>query len=157
MAYAAGMISEAERPGAMPSAPGWEHFHHEADIGVRGFGHTPAQAFEQTALAMTAVIVDPSSVQARDTLQIEVSGPDAEMLLYEWLNSLVYEMATRKMLFGQFRVEIADGELRGTAQGEPIDVARHRPTVEIKGATFTELAVRQRDDGLWLAQCVVDV
>jgi len=43
------------------------------------------------------------------------------------------------------------------AWGEPIDVERHRPTVEIKGATFTELAVRRNSDGFWLAQCVVDV
>lgn len=36
----------------------WEHFPHQADIGVRGMGATLAQAFEQAALALTAVIVD---------------------------------------------------------------------------------------------------
>jgi len=34
----------------------WEHFPHEADIGVRGFGATPAEAFEQAALALTAAV-----------------------------------------------------------------------------------------------------
>jgi SHS2 domain-containing protein len=41
--------------------------------------------------------------------------------------------------------------------GEPVDVARHTPAVEVKGATLTELAVRQEADGTWVAQCVLDV
>jgi len=36
-------------------------------------------------------------------------------------------------------------------------VARHQPTVEVKGATYTELKVAQDALGQWVAQCVVDV
>ena len=49
------------------------------------------------------------------------------------------------------------GELQAEIRGESVDRTRHTPAVEIKGATFTELAVRQQADGRWLAQCVVDV
>jgi SHS2 domain-containing protein len=31
------------------------------------------------------------------------------------------------------------------------------PAVEVKGATLTELKVSRNADGLWTAQCVVDV
>ncbi len=141
----------------MAHKSGWEHFYHAADIGVRGYGATLAGAFEQAALAMMAVIVDPEGVAEQEAIDIEAAAEDPEILLTEWLNALVYEMATRRMLFGRFRVEIRKGMLRGTAWGEPIDVERHRPTVEVKGATFTELAVRQGADGGWVAQCVVDV
>jgi tRNA nucleotidyltransferase (CCA-adding enzyme) len=79
-----------------------------------------------------------------------------EMLLVEWLNALVYEMAVRTMLFGDFAVEIEAGELRATAYGEPVDLGRHEPAVEIKGATLTALKVVEIPDG-WRAQCVVDV
>jgi SHS2 domain-containing protein len=41
--------------------------------------------------------------------------------------------------------------------GEPVDVERHRPAVEVKGATCTELAVERLADGSFRAQCVVDV
>lgn len=78
------------------------------------------------------------------------------MLLVEWLNALVYEMTVRTMLFGDFAVEIEGGELRATAYGEPVDIERHEPAVEIKGATLTALQVAQGPDG-WRAQCVVDV
>jgi tRNA nucleotidyltransferase (CCA-adding enzyme) len=138
-------------------APFWEHFHHEADIGVRGVGHTLAEAFEQTALAMTAVITEPAWVRPLAEVAVAVEAPDAEYLLFQWLNELVFQMATRRMLFGRFRVDIAHRRLTGTVWGEPLDWSRHRPAVEIKGATLTALKVRQREDGLWLAQCVVDV
>ena len=41
----------------------WEHFEHEADVGVRGIGATKSEAFAEAALAMTAAIVDPASVR----------------------------------------------------------------------------------------------
>lgn len=135
----------------------WEHFHHVADIGVRGSGHTLSEAFEQAALATTAVIADPDSVADRQAIELSVSAADIEMLLVEWLDALVYEMATRKMLFRRFRVDIEDSSLRATAWGEAIDVGRHQPGVEVKGATLTELRVWQDHDGIWHAQCVVDV
>ncbi len=138
-------------------APYWEHFEHGADIGVRGVGRTPAQAFEQAAVALAAVIADPATVAARTPVDVACEAPDVELLLADWLNALVYEMQVRKMLFGRFEVSIEGTRLAARAWGEAIDVARHRPAVEVKGATYTQLAVRQRDDGRWVAQCVVDV
>jgi tRNA nucleotidyltransferase (CCA-adding enzyme) len=137
--------------------PHWEHFEHGADIGVRGVGGTLAQAFEQAAIAMTAAITDPAGVAALTEVEISCEAPDAELLLADWLNALVYEMQVRHLLFGRFAVSIHDNRLSGRAWGEPIDVARHHPAVEVKGATYTQLAVRKLDDGNWLAQCIVDV
>ena len=134
----------------------WEHFEHEADIGVRGIGPTKAEAYEQAALAMTAVVTDPSSVTARESVEIRCGAPDDELLLVEWLNQLVYEMATRRMLFSRFEVSVDGPVLTGTAWGERVDVARHHPAVEVKGATYTALRVAHEPAG-WVAQTVVDV
>ncbi len=135
----------------------WEHFTHGADIGVRGIGNTLNEAFEQAALAMTAVICDPALVQATESVVVTCDAPDAEYLLADWLNRLVFEMATRHLLFSRFQVTIQGEQLSATAWGEPVDVARHQPVVEVKGATYTELRVAQTESGEWLAQCVVDV
>lgn len=135
----------------------WEHYEHQADIGVRGIAPTLAGAFEQAAMAMMAVVCDPADIATDTPVSVECHAPDPELLLMDWLNALVYEIATRKLLFGRFEVHITDGHLQATAWGEPVEVTRHQPVVEIKGATFTTLAVRQREDGLWQAQCVVDV
>lgn len=134
----------------------YEHFEHDADIGVRGLADTLPGAFEQAALALTAVITDPRQVAARQAVSVRCRAPDPELLLYDFLNALVYEMATKKLLFGRFDVRIDGDGLDATAQGEPLDVARHAPAVEIKGATLTELRVARLGNE-WLAQCVVDV
>lgn len=135
----------------------WEHFSHQADIGVRGQGATVAEAFEQAALALTAVIADPADVAPLDMIRICCDASDAELLLADWLNALIYEMATRNMLFSRFDVHLDGSHLAAQVWGEPLEVARHRPAVEVKGATYTELKVAQLPDGGWLAQCVVDV
>lgn len=135
----------------------WEHFRHGADIGVRGFGSTKAGAFAQAARALTAVIVPPETVQGREAVRIACAAPDDELLLFDWLNALVYEMATRRMLFGRHEVTLGPGRLDATVWGEPVDVARHQPAVEIKAATAHALRVAPAADGGWLAQCVVDV
>jgi tRNA nucleotidyltransferase (CCA-adding enzyme) len=136
--------------------PHWEHFEHQADMGVRGFGNSREQAFEQAALAMSAIITELSLVEPREEVTLSCEEDDQELLLADWLNALVYEMSTRKMLFSRFKVEIDNGRLRASAWGETTDIERHQPAVEIKGATYTELAVQQIQDQ-WLAQCVVDV
>lgn len=141
----------------MVEQTGWAHFEHGADIGVRGFGPTLATAFEQAACALTAVVTDLERVVAKELIQLACSAPDDELLLSDWLNALIYEMATRNMLFSRFEVNIEDHHLSAKAWGETVDVARHRPAVEIKGATYTALSVKQEEDGRWIAQCVVDV
>ena len=134
----------------------WEHFPHDAYIGVRGFGATKAEAFEQAALAMTAVITDPAAVEQREAVDIACEAPDDELLLAEWLNNLIYEMAVRKMLFSRFAVQIDGAQLRAQAWGERTDASRHHPAVEVKGATYTALRVTHDPAG-WVAQTVVDV
>ena len=136
--------------------PSWEHFSHDADIGLVGMGPTKAEAFRQAGFALTAVVTDPRSVHCVEAVPLVCRAPSDELLLVEWLDSLVYEMSVRSMVFGEFTVEIGDGELRATAVGETVDRTRHDPAVEIKGATLTALRVGPVAGG-WRAQCVVDV
>jgi SHS2 domain-containing protein len=135
----------------------WEHFAHGADIGVRGIGATRAEAFEQAALALTAVVTDPARVVPQVGVDLHCEAPDLEMLFADWLNAVVYAMATRDLLFGRYEVHLDGNALRAKAWGERVDRQRHQPAVEIKGATYTALSVAQERGGAWIAQCVVDV
>ncbi|MFQ5487102.1 MAG: archease [Gammaproteobacteria bacterium] len=137
--------------------PRWEHFSHQADIGIRGIAPSLEEAFEQAGLALTAVITDPRHVTPQESVDIRCEAPDDELLFADWINALIYEMATRKMLFSRFQVEFSDHRLRGQAWGERVQRQRHQPAVEVKGATYTELKVWRDTDGIWYAQCVVDV
>jgi SHS2 domain-containing protein len=135
---------------------GWELFSHDADVGVRGFGSTVAEAFEGVALALTAVITD-GPIAPNTRVEVACEAPDRELLLVEWLNAVIYEMAVRHMIFGRFAIEIEDTRLCGTLWGEAADAKRHAPVCEPKGATYTALCVAQDADGFWSASCVVDV
>ena len=135
----------------------WQHFPHQADIGIAGVAPQLAAAFEQAALGLTAVICEPSRVMPLTAVEIACAAPDSELLLVDWLNALIFEMATRHMLFSRFEVHLDGNRLRARAWGETVDVVRHQPAVEVKGATYTALKVFQDAAGLWHAQCVVDV
>ncbi len=135
----------------------WEHFHHQSDIGVRGIADTLAGAFEQAALALTAVVTDPAGVTAGEEVIIHCEAPDPELLLVDWLNAVIYEMAVRGMVFGGFTVHIDGQRLTAEARGEGVEVARHAPAVEVKGATYSGLQVGRNEAGEWVAQAVVDV
>ena len=108
-------------------------------------------------LALTAVITEPDKVAAEKMREVSCEAPNDELLFADWLNKLVYLMATQHMLFSRFDVQVENNRLHATVWGEKLDRDRHQPTVEVKGATYTELAVFQDDNNMWHAQTIVDV
>jgi tRNA nucleotidyltransferase (CCA-adding enzyme) len=135
----------------------WEHFEHQADIGVRGYGTTLVEAFEQAGLAVVAIMVPLERVVPGTRVRVECEAPDDEMLFADWLNCIVREMSIRRMVFSRFCVRIEAHRLSGELWGEFLDIDRHEPSVEVKAATYYELKVWQDPQGGWVAQCVVDV
>lgn len=135
----------------------WDHFEHDADIGLRATASSRNGLFEAMAEALTALITDPDTVRPIEVVPVRCEAPDDALLLTDWLNALIYEMATRRMLFGDWRVSIDDHALDAVAMGEPVDRSRHQPAVEVKGATYTSLSVTCDCSGTWRGQCIVDV
>jgi tRNA nucleotidyltransferase (CCA-adding enzyme) len=105
---------------------------------------------------MTAAITPPARIRPREAVDFQLRAADDELLLASWLNAVIYEMASRNMLFSRFRVRLDDNQLTARALGESTSPRRHQPAVEVKGATVTLLRVSPADDG-WLAQTVIDV
>jgi SHS2 domain-containing protein len=134
----------------------YETFEHEADIGIRGFGGTMEEAFENAAVALYSVMVNISRINPAETKTVSVNAPDHELLLVEWLNALLSISDVERMVFKKFKVTMDGPRLSGTAWGEGLDRVRHEPKVEVKGATYHMLRVAIQDER-YLAQCVVDV
>ena len=135
----------------------WEHLEHDADIGVRGYGNDLAEAFSQAALSLSSVVTELNKINLSDSVAVECKASEFDLLLVDWLNEVVYQMATRNMLFGRFDVQILDHHLQARLFGEKVDQDKHHPAVEIKGATFTDLKVYRTSDDEWVAQCIIDV
>jgi tRNA nucleotidyltransferase (CCA-adding enzyme) len=109
-------------------------------------------------MALTAIVTDPACVTPSRAVPVSCGNSNLDLLLVDWLNALIYEMSTRRMLFSRFEVHIDDqGHLDAYAWGEKIDTEKHKPAVEAKAATYFGLSVREEQPGRWVAQCVVDV
>ena len=135
----------------------YETFEHGADIGVRGRGRTPEEAFANGARALFSLMVENfEDVRTEHSVPVEVSAETPEELFVMWLNRLITVSDLEGMVFRDFEVHISGESLTARALGEPLDPERHRLGVEVKGATFT-LARVEKEGDLWIAQCVVDV
>jgi SHS2 domain-containing protein len=135
----------------------YETFEHESDIGIRGCGNSLEQAFENAAVALYSVMMNIGKIAQTEKKVIAVSAPDRELLLVEWLNALLALSDIERLVFSKFEVKIIeDTTLTGIAWGEPLDRVRHEAHVEVKGATYHMLSVREENGRYW-AQCVVDV
>lgn len=134
----------------------YETFEHEADVGVRGIGKTLGEAFEEGARAMFSVMFEIERVEPRAEIRVRCQAQDVESLFVDWLNTLLAEADIQGLALSGFSVRIDGLTLEGTARGERIDIEKHRPKVEVKGATYTMLKVFEKD-GRFVAQCVVDV
>jgi tRNA nucleotidyltransferase (CCA-adding enzyme) len=135
---------------------GYELIPHGADVGIRGWGPSPDDAFAQGATALTSVVTDPGRVRQLTSVKITCAAPDIVVLFVDWINAIILEMDVRGMLFGRFEVTLSGLSLDATIWGEAVDRARHEPAAEPKGATYT-LADVSESAGIWTAQCVVDV
>lgn len=135
---------------------GWEHYYEGSSIGVRGFGGTAAQAFEEAALALTAAVIDPETISPRERVVLHAEAADEDALLAAWLNALLAEMRASGMLFSRFEVWLNGLRLTAHAWGEPLDPERHRPRLHPTRATGETLRVARHADG-WLAQALMEI
>ena len=134
----------------------YETFEHEADIGIRGFGHSLEESFENSARALYSVMVNIDRIEPKEKRTLSASAPDRELLFVEWLNALLSLSDIERMVFSKFEVKFSGMSLMGTAWGEALDRKRHETHVEVKGATYHLLKVAE-ENGCFVSQCVVDV
>ncbi|MEX2046424.1 MAG: archease [Chloroflexota bacterium] len=115
---------------------------HTADTGIEAWGRTLDEAFEEAALALFEIIIDPAAVEERESHRIAVSGTDDGDLLVRWLNELLYLVDAYGLVFRRSSVERrAPATLVATAYGERLDPARHQPRSAVKAVTYHQLAV----------------
>lgn len=135
----------------------YETFEHTADLGLRVRAPDLDQLFVEAAQALFSAIVDDlKTVEQKQKVEVELHGQDQALLLFDWLNELLYRFDTEHLLFGTFEVRIRDGTLKATTWGEPLDISRHSLGHEVKAITYHGLRVEKEGDG-WLAEVIVDI
>ena len=139
------------------SAAGWEHFEVEADVGVRAWGATRAQALAQATLGVFALIVMPAEVEPRERREVRAQADGAEALLVAWIDECLYVHDIEGFVVHDVELSVCTDTLaHGVLHGEPLDPARHRVGTVVKGATYHDVKVAVRN-GVHEVKVIVDV
>lgn len=135
----------------------YEQFGHTADIGVRAFGSTKKELFENAAFAMFDIIADLEGLTSSLTQDIDLRASDPEALLVVWLDELLFHFYTKQIIFFKFDItEFSDTHLAARAYGRPVGANRNRLKTEIKAATYADLAIKKTADG-YSVEVIFDV
>jgi SHS2 domain-containing protein len=135
----------------------FEFVDHTGDLGVRVFGQTLPELFEQAAEALTFILTDPETIRIKKTRKLLLEAKTDEELLITWLNEFVYLFDTEGLLFKDFEVlSIHDHHLEALAQGEIYMEGRHPIKTAVKAATYHQLKI-ENHQGVWTAQVIFDL
>jgi SHS2 domain-containing protein len=129
-----------------------------ADIAFEVNSKSVSGLFEDSAAALTEVMVDRETLESRTNRKIELSAEDMDRLLYDFLSELIVIKDVDQLLLKEFDVTISDDgkSLACVAQGETIDRARHALRNDVKAVTMHMFGIK-REDGGWKATVVLDI
>ena len=135
----------------------FEILEHTADIGIRAWGETLAELFENSALAVESIAVEFERVEPRIAYPISASGEDRESMLVNWLNDDIYHVDERPIVMCRFRIHsLTETQVAGQGWGEPRDPLRHPPRIVVKAATYHQIRILRENDR-WVAEVYLDI
>jgi SHS2 domain-containing protein len=123
----------------------YELIEHTADVGVKAYGKTVAEAFEHAAEGMFDIITDESMINPVGQYDIQLEAPDLEQLLVDWLSKLLFLNDAQDLVFGKFQVTLTGNQLSASVFGEKYDTKKHGMGVEIKAVTYHMLQVQEKN------------
>jgi SHS2 domain-containing protein len=126
----------------------YEQFPHTADIGVKVYGSSLKELFENAAFAMFDIIADLEGLKASVEQKVEARGGNHEELLVAWLDELLYNFYTKSLIFFKFEIdELTEKSLKARVFGRPVGANRNRLNTEIKAATYSDLKIKKTSGG----------
>ena len=132
-------------------------FEHTADIGLRLESPTFEGLLIEAGRGLLSLLVDnPEEVRPEITRTLKIAGTQDDLLLFDWLNELLYLADVENLLFSEFEIQFAVDCFSATVRGEVLDPGRHRISHEVKAVTYHGLKVEQSLVG-WQAEVVLDI
>ena len=125
----------------------YEIIDHTADVGIKAYGRTLGEAFENAAKGMFDLITDKSEIEPIGQYDIFLEAPDLEQLLVDWLSELLFLNTSQNLVFGFFKILELDeknSKLKGRVFGEKFTTSKHKIGVEIKAVTYHMLEVKKK-------------
>ncbi len=111
-------------------------------------GKSLTEAFQSAATGFFGLITDVATIRPTEEVVIFCESSDSDWLFSDWINTLIYEVRERGMLFSEFDIAVDGINVKGKIRGEAIDSKRHPLKLEqLSGAAFDELSAEESADG----------
>jgi SHS2 domain-containing protein len=132
-----------------------------ADIAFEATGCDLPELFAAAADATMNVMIDNlDAIESRETRQIELSSDKIDMLLFDFLQELIYFKDARRLLLRarETQIDHKDEEylLKAKVAGEQLDDTRHQQRADVKAVTLHGFSVQKHDSG-WRARVLLDI
>jgi SHS2 domain-containing protein len=132
-----------------------------ADIAFRARGRDLQETFVSAADAvMNTMVEDLDAIQPRETRTLRLEHEALDMLLFNFLQELIYYKDAEQLLLRIERLDLTDNHqpysLHAIAVGEPIDLQRHRLRVDVKAVTLHHFSLEKTAQG-WEATVILDI
>ena len=114
----------------------YELLEHTADVMIRCTGNTLEECFSHAAYALSDQTVDASLVERVVEVPIEVTGEDDESRLFNFLSEVLFIQEAEVFAFADFNVTIDGEKVSAIGWGEPLDLKKHHPKIEVKAITY---------------------
>lgn len=140
----------------------YEYKDHTGEAWLVGTGETPEAAFAEGAKALFQLMVEIERIDPHVSTEIEVRSDRMDTLFVAWLNALIVRKDVDGLVYARFdplhieQIDPDEYRLTASAWGEPLDVDRHDPKVDVKAATYSELRCERTERGFQV-ECVVDL
>ena len=135
----------------------YEIIDHTADIGIKVYGKRLEELVVNAARGMFDITADLDGLKPSTSIKIELKAANAEELLIAWLDELIYNFYTKKIIFSEFKIEsLTDTNIRAEAFGKHIGDKRSRLKTEIKAATYHGLNIDKTGEN-YQVQIIFDV
>ena len=132
-----------------------------ADIAFEATGRDLPELFKEAGDATMNVMIDNiDAIRPVETRQIELSSDKLDMLLFDFLQELIFLKDAQRLLLRMREVEIAERNksysVKATAEGETLDAERHHQRADVKAVTLHDFSVEQID-GSWTTRVLLDI
>ncbi|MBI4688322.1 MAG: archease [Nitrospirae bacterium] len=126
------------------------------DAGLRIFGETLEELFENAARGMYELTTDTSQIEDDDKRVIVFDAESYESMLIKWLNELIFFFDTYNFVGKRYDICISEGIFSAEVRGGYFDPKANEQRLLLKAATYHRLSLK-KNDSQWEAEVVFDI
>jgi len=127
----------------------FQEISHTADVKIRACAPTLEKLFAETLKALMQVMYGRTGF-GKILKEIRVESGDIESLLTDFLSEVIFVSEVENLVFSEANIRIDGFSLIANLKAEPFDPICHAGGSEVKGISYSGLAITHNENGYML-------